>query len=99
MVVVPTGGIKCRAAMGAARIAFEVSGDGQKRATGATENRQFVPLALGPRLERMAGQHLVTIFAGVKKAAATHLDGEDVRIFAVVSAASLRVEIQAMNDR
>lgn len=52
----------------------------------------LVPLAFRPDLDRVIGQRVVTVFAGVVGSAALHPDCDDVFRLAVVGASRLRVE-------
>ncbi len=63
----------------------------------ATEYRVRVPLGGGPNANRMSRQGVVTIFAGIKYAAAFHLDGDDVHRQMVVSAARLGIDVDSAN--
>ena len=58
-----------------------------------------MPRGAWPRFERMAGEGVVAILAGVEKAAATHLDRDDVERRVVMDAAGLRVEIESVDLR
>jgi len=55
------------------------------------------PFAIGPDLDRMTGEGLVAILAGVVHAAALHLNRDDVGGPVIMLAARLRVEIDATN--
>jgi len=47
----------------------------------------------------MIGQCVVALLAGIVDAAALHLDGDDVELGPIVSAARLRVQIDSANVR
>lgn len=55
----------------------------------------MVPLALRPYDNRMIGKRKMTVLAGIEKAAAFHLNGDDVGRAVVVEATGLRVKIKA----
>jgi hypothetical protein len=95
MVMVAAGGVKGGKAMGAARVGFEVGGDGELDAAGAAKDSWFVPFGLGPGFDRVAGQGVVAVFASVEVAAALHFDGDDVESGMVMKAASLWIEMEA----
>lgn len=74
---------------------MKVGGNGECRTASAAENGFVVPLALRPHDDRMIGKREVAILAGVEKAAAFHLDGDDVGSAVVVEATGLRVKMEA----
>lgn len=74
---------------------MKVDGNGERRTASAAENGFVVPLALRPHDDRMIGKREVAILAGVEKAAAFHLDGDDVGRAVVVEATGLRVKMEA----
>lgn len=79
--------------------AGEVLIDGHLAPAGAAQDGLLVPFRLRPCLERMIGQGFVAVLAGVVDAAALHPDGHDVEPCVVVSAAGLRVEVDAADLR
>ena len=94
MVVVAACGIEGSVAGRAARVGTEVGGDGERGAAGAAQDGLLVEFGGGPGLNRMAGESVVAVLAGVKKTAALHLDGDDVQRGMVVDAAGLRIELE-----
>lgn len=99
MMVVAAGGVKGGVAVRAAGIAREIVGDGKSCAASAAENGGFVEFGMRPGFERMAGEGVVAILAGIEEAAAAHLDGDDVESGMVMEAAGLRVEVEAVDLR
>ena len=99
VMVVAAGGIEGGVAMGADGVAGEIRGDGEDGTASAAEDGRLVPLGLGPRLDGMIGEGDVAVLAGVEEAATFHFDGDDVEGGAIVKAASLRVEIEAVDRR
>lgn len=95
--MVAAGGIEGGVAMGADGVAGEISGDGEDGAASAAEDGGLVTFGLRPRLDGMTREGDVAVLAGVKEAAAFHFDGDDVERGAVVKAASLRVEVEAVD--
>jgi len=89
MIVVTTPRIELRTASRAARFALHVLEYGQHCAARATKNRLLVPFTLGPDCNRMIGERLVAIFAGIVKAATFHLDSDDVSRSVIMLATSL----------
>jgi hypothetical protein len=71
--------------------------DGQFYATGATKNGSLAPFPLGPDLDLMIGERVMTIFASIVDATALHLDRDDVGGPVIVLATGLRIEIDATN--
>lgn len=97
-VVIAAGGVKGGAAMRAAGVAIEILGDGESPAARSAKNRMLVPFRARPRFQRVAGESVVAILAGVEEAAAAHLDGDDVESGVVVGTARLRIELQAVDE-
>jgi hypothetical protein len=95
VVVVAAGGVEGGVTVGADGIAGEVVGDGEDGAARAAEDGGFVEFGGGPGSERMIGEGVVAILAGVEEAAAFHFDGDDVERGVVMEAAGLRIEIEA----
>lgn len=95
VIVVAAAGIEGRIALRTAIATVHVFVDGQDRSAGAAENGALLPFACGPKSNGMTGEGVMTIFAGVEKAAALHLYGDDVHGKMVVSAAGLGVEVDA----
>jgi len=93
MVVVAAGWVEVGVADRAAGIALEVDGDGELGAAGAAEDGLGVTFGLGPGLERMVGEGVVAVFAGVVGGAAFQFDGDDVGGAVVVEAAGLGIEV------
>ncbi len=62
---------------------------------GAAEDGWRVELGGRPGDERVIGEGVVAVFAGVVGGAAFHFDGDDVERRVVVKAAGLRVEVEA----
>src|ERR1700691_5728555 len=83
--------------MRASIIARPIFADGHFIPASAAEHRGLVPLLLRPDLDRMAGQSLVTLLAGVIDSTALHFDGDDVERGPIVSAAGLRIQIDSAN--
>ena len=54
-------------------------------------------VALGPNLDRMIGESIVTVLARIVDTAAPGLNGHDVVWAVIMLAASLRIEIDAAN--
>src|SRR5580700_9186557 len=79
--------------------AFEVLTDRQYRSTSTAQHRALVPFAAWPGLDRVAGQSVMTILAGVIDAATLHLDGDHVLPRSVMDAARLRIDTDATNGR
>ena len=99
MMVVAAGGVKGGVAVRAAGIAREIVGDGKSCAASAAENGGFVEFGMRPGFERMAGEGVVAILAGIEEAAAAHLDRDDVECGMVMETAGLRVEMQTEHFR
>lgn len=97
MMMIAAGGVEGGVAMRAAGVAGEIVGDGKRGAAGAAQNRVLVPCGVRPGFESVAGKGVVAILAGVEEAAAAHLDGDDVERGVVVGAASLRIELEAVD--
>ncbi|MGC0772088.1 MAG: hypothetical protein WB543_04070 [Candidatus Acidiferrum sp.] len=97
MVVVAAGGVEGGVARGADRITLEVGGDGESGTAGAAEDSVLMELGGGPRLDGVVGQGIVAVFAGVEEAAALHFDGDDVERGMEVKAASLGIEMEAVD--
>jgi hypothetical protein len=95
MVVVATARVEGLVARWAARVALHVLTDGQLRAARAAEYGFLIPFVGWPNLDRMSGEGIVAILAGIVNAATFHLDGEDVRGTVIMLAAGLRVEMDA----
>jgi hypothetical protein len=93
--MVPTAGIERLAASRASRFALHVLMYGQLRAAGAAKYCSLMELALRPDLDRVPRERVVAILAGVVRAAALHLDRDDVGWTVIVLAACLRIEIDA----
>jgi hypothetical protein len=92
-------GIEGGIAIWALIAARHVLRDAQLVSAGTAENRRLVPLLLQPDLNRVVGQRLVALLAGVINAAAFHPDGDDVEPGSVMSAAGRRIEIDPTNFR
>ena len=95
MVVVGAGGIEGGAAVRAAEIAMQIFVNGQFPLARAAQNGALVEFGARPDGNWVAGQGEVAILAGVVDVAAVHFDGDDVDGGAVVSAAGLRIELEA----
>ncbi len=99
MKVVLTAGVEGCVTNHTLKTTLQVLLNGQFGAAGAAENRLVAPFTLRPNLYRMAGQSRVAVFAGVKRAATPHLDGDDVGWAVIMLATSLRIEIQTSHFR
>lgn len=97
MIVVSTSGIESLPARRAAAFAAHVLVDGQFSAAGATKNDSPAPFHLRPDLDRMIGQGVVTILAGIVNPTALHLDRDNVCGSVIVLATSLRIKTDATN--
>jgi hypothetical protein len=89
MIVVATPRIELPATNRAARFALHVLQNRQYCTARAAKYRLLVPFALGPDCNRMIGERLVAILAGIVKAATFHLDSDDVRWPVIMLATSL----------
>jgi hypothetical protein len=78
MIVEATPRVELRATSRAARITPHVLENGQHSPAGAAEYCWLVPLTLRPDGDRMIGERVMAIFAGVEHTATFHLDGDDV---------------------
>lgn len=96
MVVVSAPWIEFLAATGAARFALHVLMDGQLHAASSAKDCLLLPLALGPNLDRVAGERLMAFLARIINAAALHLDRDDVHRPAIMLAARLRIQIDSV---
>jgi hypothetical protein len=99
MMVAATSRVEGCMTIGADGVGLDIGGDGEFGATGSAEDRLVVPFGLGPGFERMAGKGVVAVFASVVEPATFHFDGDDVEGGAVVEAAGLRVEVEAVDLR
>jgi len=97
MVVVATSGIEILTTTWAATLALHILLDGQRYAAGATKYGSFAPFRLGPYLDRMIGERVMTILASIVDAAAPHLDRDDVSGSVIVLATGLPIKIDATN--
>jgi hypothetical protein len=97
MMVVATSGIELLPTARAATFALQIVMDSQLFPTGATKYGWLTPITLGPNLDRMIGERVMTILACVVDATALHLDGDDVSGSVIVLATSLRIKIDATN--
>ena len=82
---------------GAATLALHILPDGQLCATGATKYGWLVPLPRRPDLDLMIGECGVAILAGIVDVTALHPDRNDVGSAVIMTATSLRVDIDATN--
>ena len=73
--------------------------DRQLRTARSTENCLLVPFAFWPDFDLVTGQRDVAIFARIVDAATLHLDRDDVGWSAIMFAASLGIEIDAVHFR
>ena len=89
MIVVATSRIELRSATHTARLASHVLKNGQHCTAHATKNRLLIPFTLRPNCNRMIGEHLVAIFAGIVEAATFHLDSDDVSRAVIMLATGL----------
>jgi hypothetical protein len=95
MTMVAAGGVEGGVAVGAARVGFEVGGDGELGAAGSAEDGFGVPFRFRPGFEGVGGEGRVAVFAGVVDAAAFRFDGDDVERRVVVETASFWIEAEA----
>jgi hypothetical protein len=99
MIMVSAAGVERLVASRAAGFALHVLMYGQLRAAGAAEYCSLMELALRPDLDRVTGDRVVAVLAGVVTAAALHLDRDDVGWTVIVLAARLRIQINATHGR
>ena len=92
-------GIEWSATIRACVAACHVLLDGHLISTNAAEHCRLSPFGLRPDFNRMAGQSIITILAGEIHAAAFHLDGDNVELRLVMSAARLRIQSDSANLR
>ena len=96
-------GIQWGAAMSACVAARHVLVDRHLISANAAEHCPLSPFLQRPDLDRMAGriagQGLVTLFAGKIDTAALHLDSDNIESGSIVHAASLRIQIDSANFR
>ena len=97
MVMVAASRVEGRSAIWAAGVARKIRRNGERSAAGAAKDSGLVPFGLWPRLQRVTGKGVVTVFACVKEAAAAHPNSNDVGGFVVVEAASLWIEAEAVD--
>jgi hypothetical protein len=97
MIVVAASGIELRPTAWATIFALHILMDGQFYATGATEYGSLAPFPLGPHLDLMIGERVMTILASIVDATALHFDRNDVCGAVIVLATGLRIEIDAAN--
>jgi len=76
------------------KLTLQILLDGQLSAATTTEDRLLGPFPLRPDLARMIRQRRMAVFARVIKAAAAHLDGDDIGRPVIMPASRLRIEIQ-----
>jgi hypothetical protein len=96
-VMLPAAGIERGGAAWAVVTACHVLIDCHFISANAAEHCSLSPFRLRPDLDCVAGQSLVTLFAGIIDAAALYLDGDNVESRSIVSAASLRIHIDSAN--
>jgi len=94
-IVVSASRIEPLATSRAARFALYVLMDGDLCPAGATQYCSLVPFALRPNLNRMAGEGLVAILAGVVNGAALRLNRNNVSWAVVMRTPGLGIEIDA----
>jgi hypothetical protein len=97
VVVVATSGIEVLTTTWAATFALHILMNGQRCPAGATKYGSFAPFRLGPYLDRMIGERVMTILASIVDATALHLDRDDVSGSVIVLATGLPIKIDAMN--
>jgi hypothetical protein len=97
MIVITTSGIELLPTSGAATLALHILVNGQFCATGATEHGSLVPFPLGPDLDLMIGERLMTILAGIVDATTLHFDRDNVGGSVIVLTTGLRIKIDATN--
>ena len=97
MIVAAASGIEVLQTCRAATFGIHVLMDGQLYAASAAKYGSLAPFPLGPGLDRMIGERVMTILAGIVNATALHLDRDDVSGSVIVLATGLRIEIDAAN--
>jgi hypothetical protein len=99
VVVVTAGGVEGGSARRADGVALKILVDGELGVAGSTEDGLLAPCGLGPDLDGVPSENDVTVLAGVVQTATFHFDGDDVEGTAVVYAARLGIEFDAVNNR
>ena len=97
-IVISTTGIEAFAASRTTRFAQHILMNRQLRAAGTAKDRSPVKVALGPNLDRMIGESIVTVLTRIVDTAAPCLDGQDVVWAVIMLAARPRIEMDATNS-
>lgn len=97
VLVQATVGIEGRAAIRAGVGSVQVIANCHFATTGAAKDGLLVPLAFRPGRERMIGQRIVAILAGVVEPATFHPDRHDIARRVPVCTARLRIETEAVD--
>lgn len=88
-------GVEPRLAGGTSVLALQILANAHLDAACSAQHSPLIPFRHRPDLDRVPGQDIVAVLAGIVGHTTPHLDGDDVERAVVVDAAGLGVEIDA----